>query len=341
MNRRSLLNVTLALAVSIAMPGSVRAQTDDVGELIDKMVAAYEAEDWPTALEYGQKLVSLEPQSSMHPYNMACVYARSGESEKALKWLGRSVELGFSDGELLRSDADLDSLRDTEAFAHILRDFEARMGKGADQLEALIARNEPLILTPPEHDATQPAPVIVALHGFGVDAEDIGETWHGPAAHIGAVVVAPRAVRKAEGRDGFSWGPVDEAERIVLAALEVAKKKVAFDPERVVLTGFSQGGYMSLNLAARHPQLFRGVIPVAAFYRPEHAEFAPAAEGRSPRFYVMVGGADAGLESNRAAVAALESKGYDAKLVEFEGLGHTFPPERDVEMHKALHFVLD
>ncbi len=341
MNRRTILNSFLVLVASLLVLGSARAQQDDLQRINAEFLAAYEAKDWPTAIERGKELTAALPEDPAVAYNLACVYALGGESKLAVKWLSRSVELGFENGEQLRTDPDLASVRSMEAYGDVLRDFESRSGRVDSEFEKLLAGSEPLILTPPDHDPTVPATVIVALHGYGVDANDIGPTWQGPAAHIGAVVVAPRTVRRAVGTDGFTWGTVQEAERIVLHSLEIARRKLAVDPERLVLTGFSQGGYMSLNLSARHPELFRGVIPVAAFYRPAEAPFREAGEGRAPRYYMMIGDRDSSLENNREAVGVLKAKGYPAELVVFEGLGHSFPPEPEAAMHTALHFVLD
>ena len=59
-----------------------------------------------------------------------------------------------------------------------------------------------------------------------------------------------------------------------------------------------------------------------------------------PRFFVMVGANDAVLPDNRRAASALEKLGLPFKLNEYEGVGHDFPKERDVELRKALDYVL-
>jgi len=53
-------------------------------------------------------------------YNLACAHARSGNARKALENLRRAVVEGLSDRNLILSDADLESIRDTPEFREIL-----------------------------------------------------------------------------------------------------------------------------------------------------------------------------------------------------------------------------
>lgn len=53
-------------------------------------------------------------------YNVACCLALQGKGDQAMEWLGRAVEAGMSDPELLAADRDLDSLRDRSAFTELV-----------------------------------------------------------------------------------------------------------------------------------------------------------------------------------------------------------------------------
>lgn len=54
-------------------------------------------------------------------YYTAAAYARKGDKEQALTWLERAVKLGFSDDELMRRDAHLNSLLDDPRFKVLLK----------------------------------------------------------------------------------------------------------------------------------------------------------------------------------------------------------------------------
>lgn len=60
-------------------------------------------------------------------YNLACVAAKRGETERAFEMLAGSVEAGFADHELLREDPDLESLHGDSRFAEIVRTVTAPM----------------------------------------------------------------------------------------------------------------------------------------------------------------------------------------------------------------------
>ncbi len=53
-------------------------------------------------------------------YNIACYYARLGHARDCIWWLRQALEAGFDDLELMKTDPDLASVRDTEAFKQLL-----------------------------------------------------------------------------------------------------------------------------------------------------------------------------------------------------------------------------
>jgi TolB-like protein/Flp pilus assembly protein TadD/predicted Ser/Thr protein kinase len=57
-------------------------------------------------------------------YNIACVYAVLGETEKAMAWLERSVDTGFACWPFFRVDPFLESLREEPAFKRLVADLE-------------------------------------------------------------------------------------------------------------------------------------------------------------------------------------------------------------------------
>ena len=57
-------------------------------------------------------------------YNIACVYAVLGETDKAMAWLERSVDTGFACWPFFRIDPHLESLREEPAFTRLVADLE-------------------------------------------------------------------------------------------------------------------------------------------------------------------------------------------------------------------------
>jgi len=55
------------------------------------------------------------------PYNIACCYALSGDKEAALKWLTKSIEVGYDDFSHMRKDTDLKSLHGDPRYEELMK----------------------------------------------------------------------------------------------------------------------------------------------------------------------------------------------------------------------------
>ena len=78
-------------------------------------------------LDVDRRLVRLRPQDALAHYNLACSYALLKKTEPALTTLRRAIELGYRDFKYMRTDRDLDSIRDDPRYRAILREFDRRM----------------------------------------------------------------------------------------------------------------------------------------------------------------------------------------------------------------------
>ena len=81
--------------------------------------------DYEKAIEAHRKAATFEPTKAISLYNLACAYALIGRTDKAMEALKASREAGFDRlASLMRSDSDLDSLRDDLRFAKLLADVD-------------------------------------------------------------------------------------------------------------------------------------------------------------------------------------------------------------------------
>ena len=53
----------------------------------------------------------------------------AAEADRAMAWLKQAVAAGYNDAEHMKTDADLDALRDREDFQKLLADLEANKEK--------------------------------------------------------------------------------------------------------------------------------------------------------------------------------------------------------------------
>jgi polyhydroxybutyrate depolymerase len=148
----------------------------------------------------------------------------------------------------------------------------------------------------PAHLADGPAALLLVLHGGGGGGAGMEElTQHGfnrRADETGALIVYPDGVHHGwnDGRHDLksraSREDVDDVGflRALVAALE---RRHAIDPERVFVTGMSNGGMMTLRLACEARDVFKGFVAVAASLG---ADLAPHCEAAGIQKLALIDG---------------------------------------------------
>jgi len=104
------------------------------------------------------------------------------------------------------------------------------------------------VIIPSNYDASKEYPLVVFLHGSASD-----ETTLGSARFISTdccIAVAPFG----RGYSNFFIG--DEAQTDILEAIEAVMSAYAVDRDRIVITGFSMGGWGAIHTYAQNPDLF-------------------------------------------------------------------------------------
>jgi predicted peptidase len=127
------------------------------------------------------------------------------------------------------------------------------------------------VFVPRAYDPAREWPLVVFLHGVGENGTDgdrhlaVGlPTALGELPDFPALVLAPQC------KGPWKW--VGEDEQVLLGALEAVKREWRIDLRRVYLTGLSQGGCSTYELAARHPELWAAIGVVCGAGRPELAQ---------------------------------------------------------------------
>ncbi len=71
-------------------------------------------------LVWGERAVTIDPEDAGVSYNVACLFALEGLTDRAIHYLDLSVKGGFWHREWAEKDPDLDSLRDDQRFKELL-----------------------------------------------------------------------------------------------------------------------------------------------------------------------------------------------------------------------------
>jgi phospholipase/carboxylesterase len=178
----------------------------------------------------------------------------------------------------------------------------------------------PLLQVPPGLVAGSAAPLVVALHGAGGDAEAGLGILGDLADQRGLLVLAPAS-------RGSTWDAVtgsgDRDAAVLDQALARVFSTVPVDPGRVAVAGFSDGASYALGLGLANGDLFGRVVAFSPGF------VAGTARAGRPAVFVSHGDADDVLpvdRTSRRIVRALRDDGYDVTYREFPG-GHAVPPE--------------
>jgi phospholipase/carboxylesterase len=187
-----------------------------------------------------------------------------------------------------------------------------------------------------------PHPTILLLHGWGASAHDL--LGLAPILHRGKALVlcpqGPLAFQAGPGAVGYGWFPLTqgrppdpaevEAARAGLERfLDAACQRYPVDPRRLVMAGFSQGGFMAYQLALRDPERYAGLMALSSWLPAEVAQAIPKhpAHAQLPTL-VIHGSSDPmiGIERAYASRDALLSLGVPTVFREYE-MGHEIRPE--------------
>ncbi|MGE3537723.1 MAG: dienelactone hydrolase family protein [Candidatus Tectimicrobiota bacterium] len=158
-------------------------------------------------------------------------------------------------------------------------------------------------------------PLLLALHGAGGNDEDFLWTWLKHAKSRGYILVSAKSF-------GPTWYPWDA--QSLLLMLEAVQARYHVDPQRILLTGLSDGGSFSYDVGFAFPERFRALAVVAGILRPhERVQQAPALP-----VYIVHGERDQifPVAYVRLVVEQLRQWGHQVTYRELPGFGHAYPP---------------
>lgn len=179
------------------------------------------------------------------------------------------------------------------------------------------------LYVPASYRPTQDYGLVVCLHGAGFTGDAYLERWQ---ARLGEeyLLACPTL------RQGDWW--TRAAEQLVLATIRAVMARYRVDPDRVILTGMSNGGIGSLLIGLHHAPLFAGVSPMAGGL--DDVLFPFLENFRNTPLYLIHGLRDQVMpvELSRALARELTRLGYPFIYREHDRVhpmagGHFFPRE--------------
>jgi phospholipase/carboxylesterase len=196
-----------------------------------------------------------------------------------------------------------------------------------------------------------PHPTILALHGWGANAQDL----LGLAPYLCGgrfLVICPQGPFEVPlgGRAvGYGWFPLTmdlppdlpaivSARDRLRAFLDAAEKRYPIDRKKIVALGFSQGGVMAYGLALADPARFAAVAVLSSWLPKELAGlFSIDGTKRLPPTLVQHGSLDELIQLGRARESIEILRGINPEVTyrEYE-MGHEINPQSLAELSAWL-----
>jgi len=293
-----------------------------------------------SAGRFDQALSVLAVMSADHPDRRAslahvrcCLLCLTGESDEAMETTEALVRAGGWWWPTAVADPDLQPIRARSRFAALRAVMIDRAQRALDTARAASPRI--ILLRPP---SGPPRAAVVALHMYGISAEETAAIWE-PASRVGLLVAVPESsLRDAD--DQPCW--VDNAlcDRDVRHTVRQLRTDSAAP---LILAGGSQGARQATR------QALAGTIAGCTGFLAVSG--APSAESvsdalRTPdrpqvRGYLIVGDRDLmTLEAQRVLLAKLAELDIDCGQSIVAGMGHTYPTDFESLAETAVGHIL-
>jgi phospholipase/carboxylesterase len=320
-------------------PGSISKLVELVSPLRPELQAgrqALESADWPVELAFvrdglaaacryaGEALdgfldASREPTSVVPFYQAVRHSTRALEAVYPLFPVLRPVNSFFLEEPLRASQVILNRL--IGASGHevgVIASASDRKQRGGYSL-----------YVPEYYDGSETWPVVVALHGGHGHGAEFLWSWVREARSRGFLLLAPTS-------RGTTWSLMGEDVDgdPVRSAVERTRRAYNVDPNRILLTGISDGGTYAFRCGLREKTPFTHLAPISCVLNPLILEDGEMSQAAGKRIYLVHGALDWMFPVDLARMARYELSAAGAELTyrEIPDLSHTYPRDENARI---------
>ncbi|MES2599319.1 MAG: phospholipase [Pseudomonadota bacterium] len=176
-------------------------------------------------------------------------------------------------------------------------------------------------------------PLVVALHGGSGHGRGFLWSWLRDARSFGAILIAPTSAGNSLGSTWALMGDDNDTPNLA-RIVALVRERWNVDPERLLLTGMSDGGTFCYISALDNGSPFTHLAPVSATFHPMLISMADAERMQGLPIFLTHGALDwmFPVEVARQAQRALSAAGANVTYREIDDLSHTYPREINAPM---------
>ncbi len=181
-------------------------------------------------------------------------------------------------------------------------------------------------------------PLVVALHGGSGHGRGFLWNWLRDARSFGAILVAPTSAGNSLGSTWALMGDDNDTPNLA-RIVEGVRGRWNIDPERILLTGMSDGGTFCYVSALDGASPFTHLAPVCATFHPMLVSTADPQRLQGLPIFLTHGALDwmFPVEVARQAQRALSGAGANVTYREIDDLSHTYPREINAQILEWLN----
>lgn len=301
-------------------------------EMRDAVVELFQAKKYADAAAILAGALDRYPDKVMsNSYNLALMYASMDSLQRAVRALEEGHRRGIFYAAHAFQPAPWDSLRQLESFQRLLvRNEELR----AEAQKKAVMKLE--VATPPGYQQGKRYPLFVALHGGGENLAQFRPQWTSPRLRQEFIVAYVQS-SQVLAVNGYHWQDEEITRKEIRAAYREVVAECSVDTLRVLIGGFSSGGYGTLV------SLFAEILPARGFVilcpevpaDPDSAAMARAA-GRGVRGTLLSTELDGRLARQKEYAANLTAHGIDVEVAVTPNVGHWYPDDFERLLDEAL-----